>query len=273
MRAGGQARPVSERHNIFQIRARSQHEARLFSTKAGYFQLLSLSFIHDVEHSDDGGDDMAPSVPQEALAPLFILRVLSPSIVLLATLSLVAARPPTPTPPSLSPITSVVVATRTHRRALIYALLSLAGLTFLLDGLAFVVTAVVRKEWPEFTGLDINAVVGLVAFTGLAALGAWKEVHGVDVWSLRRFKVSIFGALALDVVQVVLLALAIPREYPLLSSASLLLLPNFATRWRRPCVATSPWLVRTRPVPSNSDPFRGVPSCAFACRYVTPRSF
>ena len=156
---------------------------------------------------------MAPSIPPEALEPLFILRVLSPSIVLLTTLSLLAARPPAPAPPSPSPITSVVVATRTHRRALIYALLSLTGLTFLLDGLAFVVTAVVRKDWPEFTGLDVNAVVGLAAFAGLGALGAWKEVRGVDVWALARFKVSVFGALALDVAQVVLLALAIPREY------------------------------------------------------------
>ncbi|KAI1791257.1 hypothetical protein LXA43DRAFT_1011840 [Ganoderma leucocontextum] len=153
---------------------------------------------------------MPSSVPQEALEPLFILRVLSPSIVFLATLSLVAARPPAPTP-SPSPITSVVVASRTHRRALIYAFLSLTGLTFLLDGLAFVVTAVVRKDWPAFTGLDVNAVVGLAAFTGLAALGAWKEVRGVDVWSLKRLKVSVFSALALDIAQVVLLALAIPR--------------------------------------------------------------
>ena len=156
---------------------------------------------------------MAPSIPPAGLEPLFLLRVLSPSIVLLATLSLLFKRTAPPTEPqSPSPITSVVVATRTHRRALIYALLSLASLTFLLDGLAFVVYAVVRKDWPAFTGLEVNAVIGLLAFSGLAALGAWKEVRGVDVWSLNRFKIGVLAALALDIAQVVLLALAIPRE-------------------------------------------------------------
>ncbi|EJF58200.1 hypothetical protein DICSQDRAFT_110500 [Dichomitus squalens LYAD-421 SS1] len=155
---------------------------------------------------------MPPSIPHAALEPLFLLRVLSPSIVLLSTLSLLFKRPSVPTQPQApSPITSVVVATRTHRRALIYAFLSLTSLTFLLDGFAFVVYAVVNKDWPAFTGLEVNAVAGVLAFAGLAALGAWKEVKGVDVWSLNRLKIGIFGALALDIAQVVLLALAIPR--------------------------------------------------------------
>ncbi|KAI9068369.1 hypothetical protein FKP32DRAFT_1587767 [Trametes sanguinea] len=153
---------------------------------------------------------MAP--PLAALTPLFILRVLSPSIVFLATLSLLFVRPPPPQT-SPSPITAVVVATRTHRRALIYAFLSLVGLTYLLDGLTFVVWAVIRKTWPALTGLEVNAVVGLVAFAGLAALGGWKEVRGVDVWSLARFKHAIFFSLGLDIAQVVLLALAIPRPF------------------------------------------------------------
>ena len=153
---------------------------------------------------------MAPPIPLAAL-PLFILRIASPAIVLLPTLSLLFAKPAEPAVQSSSPITSVVVATRTHRRALIYAFLSLAGLTYLLDGLTFVIWAVIRQEWPSFTGIDVHAVAGLVAFSGLAALGAWKEVRGVDVWSMKRFKVSIFRALALDIAQVVRLALAITR--------------------------------------------------------------
>ncbi|OSD01299.1 hypothetical protein PYCCODRAFT_1452858 [Trametes coccinea BRFM310] len=153
---------------------------------------------------------MAP--PLAALTPLFILRVLSPSIVFLATLSLLFVRPPPPQT-SPSPITAVVVATRTHRRALIYAFLSLVGLTYLLDGLTFVVWAVIRKTWPALTGLEVNAIVGLVAFAGLAALGGWKEVRGVDVWSLARFKHAIVFSLGLDIAQVVLLALAIPRPF------------------------------------------------------------
>ncbi|KAH9858534.1 hypothetical protein C2E23DRAFT_908588 [Lenzites betulinus] len=153
---------------------------------------------------------MAP--PLAALTPLFILRVLSPSIVFLATLSLFFVRPPSAeTTSSPSPITAVVVATRTHRRALIYSFLSLVGLTYLLDGLAFVVWAVIRKSWPAFTGLEVNAVVGLAAFAGLAALGGWKEVRGAEVWSLTRLKNAVFVSLALDIAQVVLLALAITR--------------------------------------------------------------
>ena len=98
--------------------------------------------------------------------------------------------------------------------------------------------AVVRKDWPAFTGLEVNAVIGLLAFSGLAALGAWKEVRGVDVWSLNRFKVGVLAALALDIAQVVLLALAIPRECSFFS----FLPPNIANattrEWR--CVVTSP---------------------------------
>ncbi|OJT12750.1 Heavy metal tolerance protein [Trametes pubescens] len=137
------------------------------------------------------------ALPLAELTPLFILRVLSPSIVFFATLSLLFVRTPAPqTSSSPSPITAVVVATR---------------LTYLLDGLAFVVWAVIGKTWPGFTGLEINAVVGLAAFTGLAALGGWKEIRGVDVWSLRRLKHGVFFSLALDIAQVVLLALAITR--------------------------------------------------------------
>ncbi|KAH9929622.1 uncharacterized protein BXZ73DRAFT_47940 [Epithele typhae] len=167
---------------------------------------------------------MASPIPAADL-PLFILRIVSPGLVLLSTLTLILARP-APAVQSASPITSVVVATRTPRHALIYAFLSLAGLTYLLDGLTFVITAVLRKEWPTFTGIDIHAVVGLVAFLGLAALGAFKEVQGLNVWSMKRLKLSIFAALALDIAQVVLLALAITQ--PIATTALLhIAFPSF----------------------------------------------
>ncbi|KAI0644589.1 hypothetical protein C8Q79DRAFT_1104913 [Trametes meyenii] len=135
------------------------------------------------------------SPPLAALTPLFLLRVISPTVVFLATLSLLFVRAPAPQTSS-SPITAVVVATR---------------LTYLFDGLTFVVYAVIDKTWPAFTGLEINSVVGLAAFAGLAALGGWKDVRNVDVWSLSRLKHSVFVSLALDIAQVVLLALAIAR--------------------------------------------------------------
>ncbi|KAI0315234.1 hypothetical protein OF83DRAFT_1062505 [Amylostereum chailletii] len=166
-----------------------------------------------------------PGLDPPALA-LFSLRVLSPALVLLATLSLLPARPPPP--PTPTPITQVVVATRIPRRALILSLLSLASFTYLLDGLTFVVYAVISKSWPRFTAIDINAVLGLVAFSGLAALGAWKDVKGVDVWSMKRLKLATTATLLLDIALVVLYGLYLPKDneshpYPLPVSLSSLL--------------------------------------------------
>lgn len=133
---------------------------------------------------------------------LFVVRVVSPIIVLLSSLSLIFIYPPSPTSPS--PITSVVVATQIPRRALILAFLSLSALTYLLDGLTFVVYAVISKTWPQHTGIEISALIGLTAFAGLAAIGAWKDVNGVDVWSRKRVKAGVAIALVLDIILVVL---------------------------------------------------------------------
>jgi hypothetical protein len=142
--------------------------------------------------------------------PLFVLRILSPSLVLLATISLITIRPLPP--PSPSPITSVVVASRIPRRAVILSCLSFSSFTYLLDGLAFVLYAVINKYWPQHTGIDINSLIGLVAFSGLAALGSWKDVNGVDVWSLNRLKIAIFLSLVLDLAQAVLYGISMPRD-------------------------------------------------------------
>ena len=141
----------------------------------------------------------------ELLKALFAVRITSPAIVLLSTLSLLFSRAPSPTSPS--PITSVVVANRIPRRALILSLLSLASLTFLFDGLSFVVYAVLHKVWARTTGIEPNTIVGIVAFSGLAALGTWKDLHGVPVWSLKRTKAAIGLALLLDIAHVILLGL------------------------------------------------------------------
>jgi ATP-binding cassette subfamily B (MDR/TAP) protein 6 len=85
-------------------------------------------------------------------------------------------------------------------------------LTYLLDGLAFAIYAVINKYWPQCTGVDINAPIGLVAFAGLAALGTWKDVNGVEVWSLKRLKVAIFLSLVLDLAQVVLYGTSMPKD-------------------------------------------------------------
>jgi hypothetical protein len=146
-----------------------------------------------------------------AISPaLLVLRVLSPSLVLFTTISLFTTHPPPPSSPS--PITSVVVATRVPRRALILSCLSLSSFTYLLDGLAFVIFTVINKYWPQRTGIDINSLIGLVAFAGLAALGSWKDVTGVDVWSLKRVKISIIFSLILDVAQAILYGTSMSKD-------------------------------------------------------------
>lgn len=157
------------------------------------------------------------NLPTALHSPLFILRVLSPLLVLLSTISIIFTHAPSPKSPS--PITSVVVATRIPRRALILTLLSLSAFTFLADGLTFAIFAVLHKTWPQNTGLEINAVLGLVGFAGLAALGAWKDVHGVQVWALTRLKLSFAVALALDIAQVVILSQVLSSESFALSAS------------------------------------------------------
>ena len=141
---------------------------------------------------------------------LFALRVISPSIVLLTTFSLLITRPSPP--PSPSPITPITIAARVPRHGLILSCLSVSSFIYLFDGLAFIIYAVINKYWPQHTGIEINALIGLVAFAGLPALGSWKEVHGVDVWLLKRMKVSIFLSLALDAAQVALYGISTPKD-------------------------------------------------------------
>ncbi|TFK25500.1 mitochondrial half-size ABC transporter [Coprinopsis marcescibilis] len=134
----------------------------------------------------------------ETALPVFILRIASPAVVFIAALSILASKPihdhlqP-------SPITSVVVATTIPRRAAILSFLSLAALTYLGDGLVFVVFSVISKQWPRQSGIPINTVVGLAAFSGLAAVGAWKDVAGVPVWFFKRIKTAVATSLLLDI--------------------------------------------------------------------------
>jgi hypothetical protein len=147
---------------------------------------------------------------RELALALFSLRIASPAIVLLAAFALLFARPPESSFPS--EITQVVVVTRTPRRGLILSLFSLVALTYLLDGLAFVISAVITKEWPYMTGIEANAIIGLVAFSGIAALAAYKDIKGVDFSSKKPVRFAIVLSLLMDIVQVVLYGLAIPRD-------------------------------------------------------------
>ncbi|KAF8894942.1 hypothetical protein CPB84DRAFT_1816097 [Gymnopilus junonius] len=139
------------------------------------------------------------------LTPTFVARVLSPGIFFLSALSLLFTHPKPPSSPS--PITPVVVASAVPRRALILTLLTFISFTYLFDGLSFVVFALVDHEWPRHSGIPVNTIIGLIAFSGLAALGTWKDVHGVDVWSLARIKTATAATLLIDIGLTVLLVL------------------------------------------------------------------
>lgn len=137
-----------------------------------------------------------------AATALFAVRVSSPAIVFLTTLSLLYTKPfPSPSP---SPITPVVVQSRVPRTTLILVLLSLSALSFLIDGLAYIAYAVFNRVWSLGTGIPLASVLGLVAYAGLAALGAWKDINNVQVWFLTRVRLAIAMALALDITQVAL---------------------------------------------------------------------
>lgn len=187
-------------------------------------------------------------IPAPLRSPLFVLRILSPLLVLLlSTISIIFTRAPNPKSPS--PITPVVVATRIPRRALILAFLSLLALTFLADGLTFVIYTVLNKSWPQYTGIEISSVIGLVAFAGLAALGAWKDVHGVDVWSLNRLKVSFAFALTLDIAQLYILSEFWGSEYYLRNQ----ICREAYNQFRRTSVSRSAASYRICRAPSPAD--------------------
>jgi hypothetical protein len=143
---------------------------------------------------------------------LFMLRIISPSFVLFTAISLLTIRP-LPRP-SLSPLTGVTqaVSVRIPRRCLILSCLSFSSFIHVFDGLAFVIYAVINKRWPQDTGTEINALIGLVAFSSLAALGTWKDINGVDVWLLKRMKILIFLSLIFDVTHEVLYGTSMPKN-------------------------------------------------------------
>ncbi|KAF8844610.1 hypothetical protein BDN67DRAFT_962519 [Paxillus ammoniavirescens] len=158
----------------------------------------------------------AASIPaagaSAAASALFGVRISSPAVVFLATLSLLPTKPLSP--PSPSPITPVVLQSRVPRRTLILVLLSLAAVSFLLDGLAYVAYAILNSVWRPGTGVELASVLGLIAYAGLAALGAYKDVNNIEIWSRKRVKAAIFAALALDVAQVVLLVISAKAHDP-----------------------------------------------------------
>lgn len=137
---------------------------------------------------------------------VFALRLASPTVVVLATLALFAVKKPVvPTHSNGSSVSTPHSATRTiPRRSLITGLLALTSLTYLAQGLIFVIFAVVYKIWPSRSGIDISAFIGTFAFCNLAIVGGWRAVNGTDIWSLKRVKAGVGLSLLIDVAQVIL---------------------------------------------------------------------
>ncbi|KIK67026.1 hypothetical protein GYMLUDRAFT_92865 [Collybiopsis luxurians FD-317 M1] len=156
---------------------------------------------------------------------LLVLRVLSPAFVFFSSLSLFLLRPLPP--PSPSPITSVVIARRVPRRASILLFLTLCSLTYLGDGLTFIVHAIISKNWPLSSGVEVNALLGVLGFSGLAALGTWKDLHGVRTWDLKRVRLSVALSLVLDIAFLILFGFN-SRQVGFPSTSSVFLLLHFA---------------------------------------------
>ncbi|KAJ3915681.1 mitochondrial half-size ABC transporter [Lentinula edodes] len=138
-------------------------------------------------------------------SPIVIVHVISPAFVFFSSLSLFFLRPLPPTSPS--PITSVVISRRIPRRASILLFLTLCSLTYLGDGLTFIVHAIIQHNWPWYSGIEVNALLGVVAFSGLAALGTWKDLHGLRIWDLKRVSFSVALSLVLDIALVIMIGL------------------------------------------------------------------
>jgi len=154
---------------------------------------------------------MAPS--SASLAALFVVRLVLSTVLLATSLSLFSIAP-SPNGP-LSGVTPVVVAVKTPRRSLVLSLLFLIALTYFLDGFALVLHSVLSKSWQgtptvhwwdsQWSGLEVEAVFGLLSSALLAIVGSWKEAAGFPVWALKRPKAWAFIAAVGGILEVSLL--------------------------------------------------------------------
>ncbi|KAF8520373.1 hypothetical protein BU17DRAFT_46726 [Hysterangium stoloniferum] len=165
------------------------------------------------------------------LSALLVLRIAGPGVLTLLALSLSLLRPKCNDHDNEnSPIASVIVIKKTPRRALILSFLSFIAASFFLDAVVIVARAVLTGIWEGSTQqwryIEVADVLGLVSFAGLAALGTWKDVNGVEVWTSCRIKFFAIFALVVEIAQLVLLALTVSFVNKPTPGASHINLPN-----------------------------------------------
>ncbi|KAF8335769.1 uncharacterized protein EI90DRAFT_3047074 [Cantharellus anzutake] len=129
--------------------------------------------------------------------PLFIFDVASVSVLLLLSFSVAFVRSnPTTKDAAPTEVTPVLVSQLTPRRVLIRTLVSLAAATYAADAAVAILRAVLAGVWDRPGPLGLASyLIGLVAFSTLAILLAWKDYKGIDAWQRRR--VRVFAALAI----------------------------------------------------------------------------
>lgn len=168
------------------------------------------------------------------LSALLVLRIAGPGVLVLIVASLSLLRPLSNDHDyDNSPIVSVIITQKAPRRALILSFLSLIAAAFFLDGAVVVTHAVLTGTWDgssqQWRLIQVADVLGLVAFAGLSALGTWKDVNGVEIWTRNRVKFFAVLAWVVDVIQIVLLTLSVSlvkKEPPVDSRFGHINIPN-----------------------------------------------
>ncbi|KIK96763.1 hypothetical protein PAXRUDRAFT_137765 [Paxillus rubicundulus Ve08.2h10] len=130
--------------------------------------------------------------------PLAIVRVCSPAVICLATVSLFFSLPERLAASEPCPIGSTVT-----------ILLLRVAFTFLLEGLIEIVFAIVSGVWQPCVGCESAALLGIAGCLALCVVGRQKEKDGEEVWTLSRVRCALSFAAILDLTQVLLWVLSI----------------------------------------------------------------
>ncbi|KAF9224975.1 hypothetical protein BS17DRAFT_779372 [Gyrodon lividus] len=125
--------------------------------------------------------------------PLAIVRVCSPAVICLAAVSLFFSLPEQPIASEVCVIGPTVV-----------IMLFRIAFTFLLEGLAHIVLAVVIGIWRPGTGFEISALLGVAGYLSLGMVGRQKEKNGEEVWTTKLVRCALLLAAVLDLTQVLL---------------------------------------------------------------------